>query len=187
MDRRPIRRHAFRGVAWTQRGRYAGAFTLVLSLFLAATAWSIVLSPIFVLFALGGLYRLLRPAKPGWYVELQEDVILVNKLTTNTIRYRDIRNAGFFVYRLRGFTRTLANASNALGRLFGGTSPIFGKFGEVDRERIQLRLRRWRWFYVPFPPFLFPSRGVLLWVEDASGLLAELQARLPGGPSDRST
>jgi len=178
MGRQPIRRYEFRGVAPTQLGRYMSGSSLILSLFLALVVWSVVWSPVFLLFALGGLYGLLRRAKPGWYAELQEDGILVNMLTANKIRYRDIRSAGFFVYHLGEFLRAVANASISLGRLFGGTSPMFGKFGEVDRERIKLEFGRWRWFYVPFPPFLFPSRAVLLWVEDAPGLLTELQKRL---------
>jgi len=186
MDAQPIRRYAFRGVAPTQLGRYASAFSLILSVFLALIVWSVVWSPFFALLGVGGLYGILRPAQPGWYVELQEDGILVNMLTTSKIQYRDIRNADFFVYHLGEFLRAAANASISLGRLFGGTSPMFGKLGEVDRERIKLEFGRWRWFYVPFPPFLFPSRAVLLWVEDASGLLGEVQSRLsqrPSGPS----
>ena len=178
MRRKPIRRYELTGLPRTELGRYSGAFFLILFLSLALIVRSIVWSPIFVLFALGGLYGHLHRAKPGWCVELQEDGILVNMVVACKIPYRDIRSADFFVYRLGESLRTVANASIAFGRLFGGTSPMFGKFGEVDRDSVALRFGRWRWSYAPFPPFLIPSRAVRLRVEDASGLLTELQKRL---------
>jgi hypothetical protein len=186
MDTGPVPRYELTGAPATDLGRYWSAIQLVVSLLLALVVWSIIWSPIFVLIALGSIYGLLHRAKPGWYVELREDGVLVNMLTANRIQYRDIRSADFFVYYLGEPLRAMVNASNSLGRLFGGRSPMFGKKGEVDRARVRLGFRCWRWFYVPFPPFLFPSHGVLLWVDDAPGFLRELQDRIsrdPSGPS----
>lgn len=71
----------------------------------------------------------------------------------------------------------------AFGRLFGGTSPMFDKFGEVDRDSVELRFVRVHWDYFPFPPFLIPTRGARLRVADSSGLLTQLHNRLCHGPS----
>jgi len=181
MDRLPIRRYELTGAPATELGRYWSAIQLVVSVFLALVVWSVVWSPIFVVIALGSVFGLLRRAKPGFFVELQDDGIVVNMLTASKIRYRDIRRADFHVYRYWAFVRTVANASIALGRLFGGTSPMIGRAGEVDRDSVELRFVRLRWNYVPFPPFVIASRGVLMRVEDAPGLLRELRNRLADG------
>jgi hypothetical protein len=58
---------------------------------------------------------------------------------------------------------------------------MIGRAGEVDRDSVELRFVRLRWNYVPFPPFVIASRGVLMRVEDAPGLLRELRNRLADG------
>src|SRR5437870_781205 len=117
-----FRRYEFMVPAPVQLGRYWSAFLVISSLLLAWVAQSLVWSPILALFALGGVYGLLRPAEPGWYVELQDDGIIVNMVTRRKIAYRDISSAGPFVYRHSALVRFLANASIAFGRLFGGQS-----------------------------------------------------------------
>jgi hypothetical protein len=183
MGLQPIRRYELTGAPATELGRYWSAIQLVVSLFLALIVWSIVWSPILVLIAVGSLYGLLRRAKPGFYVELQDDGILVNMAVARKIPYRDIRSAGFYVYRDREFVRTVGNAFIALGRSFGGHLPPIEKFGEVDRDSVELRFVHMLWAYIPFPPFLIPIRAPRLRVEDAPGLLKELHKRLPHDPS----
>ena len=178
MDRLQIRRYELTGAPATDLRRYWSGIQLVVSLFLALVVWSVVWSPIFVLIALASLYGLLRRAKPGWYVELQEDGVLVNMVVAWKVPYRDIRGADFYVYRDREFVRAMGNAFIALGRSFGGHYPPIEKFGEVDRDSVELRFVHMLWAYMPFPPFLIPIRHPRLRVENAPGLLTELQSRL---------
>jgi hypothetical protein len=106
-------------------------------------------------------------------------------LTRRKVRYSDIGSAGFYVYRHNAVVRSLANASIAFGRLFGGQSTYLREAGEIDRNSAELRLGRVLWVYLPFPPFLLPSRSLWLKVENPSKLLAELDGRLPAGTVQR--
>jgi hypothetical protein len=175
------------GAPATDLGRYWSAIQLVVSLFLALVIWSVVWSPIFVLIALGSFYGLLRRAKPGFYVELQDDGTLINMAVTWKIAYRDIRGADFYVYRVREFVRAVGNVIISIGRPFGGHYPPIEKFGEIDHDSVELRFVHVLWAYIPFPPFLIPIRSPRLRVEDAPGLLKELHERLPRGASDPSS
>ena len=181
MDRLPIRRYELTGAPATELGRYWSAIQLVVSVFLALVVWSVVWSPIFVVIALGSVFGLLRRAKPGFFVELHDDGIVVNMAVAWKIPYRDIRSADFYVYRDREFVRAIGNAFIALGRSFGGHYPPIEKFGEVDHDSVELRFVHVLWAYIPFPPFLIPIRHPRLRVEDAPGLLRELRNRLADG------
>jgi hypothetical protein len=186
MDAQPIRRYAFRGVAPTRLGRLWAGFGVVWSPFLAVLLWPSVWSPMWALIGLISLYDLLRRAEPRWYVELQDSAILVKTLGVRKIRYRDIRSAGFYVYRYGTLARVALNADIAFFRLLGQRARAVGTDGEVARDTVELNFGCWRLLCVLFPPFLFPYRALRFRVEDASGLLAELQGRLshsPSGPS----
>jgi len=178
-------RYNFMVPAPVQLGRYWSAFLLISSLLLAWVAQSIVWSPILVLFAIGGVFGLLHPAEAGWYVEVRDDGIVVNMLTRRKIAYRDISIAGPYVYRHNALVRSLANASIAFGRLFGGQSTYIRAAGEVDEGSAELRFTHVLWAYIPFPPFLLPSSSLWLKVDNPSGLLAELDGRLPHGTVER--
>ena len=178
MARQP-HRYEFMVPAPVQLGRYWSAFLVGSSMMLALLVHSVIWSPILVLFATGGVFGLLRPAEPGWYVELRDDGVIVNMLTRRKIAYSDISTAGFYVYRHNAVVRSLANASIAFGRLFGGQSTYLRRAGEIDRDSAELRFGRVLWVYLPFPPFLLPSRSLWLKVENPSRLLSELDGRLP--------
>src|SRR4030042_5425843 len=86
MDRLPIRRYELTGAPATELGRYWSAIQLVVSVVLALVVWSVVWSPIFVVIALGSVFGLLRRAKPGFFVELHDDGIVVNMADRKSTR-----------------------------------------------------------------------------------------------------
>jgi hypothetical protein len=106
-------------------------------------------------------------------------------VTRRKIAYRDISSADPFVYRHNALVRFLANASIAFGRLFGGQSTYIRTAGEVDEGSAELHFTHVLWAYIPFPPFLLPNRFLWLKLDNPSGLLAELDRRLPSGTVER--
>jgi len=171
-------RFYFSGVRVGNFGRSWSALLVIGSVFLAAFVRSLIWSPIFILFALGGAYGLIRPAEPGWYVEVQAAHLLVNMLSSRKIAYKDIRSADFAVYRHAAPIRAMANLAIVFGRLFGGQSPTIKEYGEIDEGVVELKLVRTLWIYIPFPPFLIPTRSAWLRVDDAAALRSEVGRKL---------
>jgi len=172
-------RYYFAGIAVTPLNRYWSAFLIVLNVFLMALVRTVYAYVIFGLFALGGLYGLTRPAKPGFFVELWRERLLINALTSHSVACRDIASADLYVHKNGAAVRRILNFSVWLSRLFGGQERYVGEPGEVDEDTVEVKFAKTLWMYMPFPPFILPRRSWRLRVEDAASLRDEINRRLP--------
>ena len=158
--------------------RFWGVLLLVSSLVAIAILRTPVAVVIFGMSTLGALYGLLRPAKPGFFVDLATEHLTINVMTVVKIPYEDIASADFYRYRDGKFVRALQNLAIGLSRIVGGQFPYVGQPGEVDKGVVELKFNGWKWLYFPVPPFLIPRKSWLLRVDDAASLRSQIRQRL---------
>ncbi len=141
---------------------------------------------IFGISALIGAYGIVRPARPGFFVELDVDHLIINVLAPVKIPYDDIASADFYRHKEGEFVRALQNFAIALSRPFGGQFPYVGKPGEVDSRVVELKFKGWKWLHFVFPPLRLPRRSWLLAIgDDALSLRSDLLERLSQRRPDR--
>lgn len=176
--REPLR-YYFAGVGIGLHGRYLSAILVAASLMMMVAVPTTITFVSFGIFALGGVYGLLRPSHPGYFVEVRDKCLLVNAPWGREFSYQDIASANFYYYQKGDIIRAVLNFSISFNRFFGGQQRPYGKPGQVDEEVIHLKFARWLLIYFPLPPFLIPVRSVMLRVDDAGSLRREINRRLP--------
>jgi hypothetical protein len=151
---------------------------IVISLLVAILSghWLVyILSSVFILI---GLFSLFRPARPGLFVELQDDRLVINVLTRTKISYYDIESVSHPASNFGELRRRLENAAVAWNRFFGGGFQKFPGRGEAIMHSARLELRTRIWAVRPIPPFIVSRRSWILNLEDADNFIAELTAHL---------
>lgn len=139
--------------------------------------------------ALIGLYALFRDRekRPGSFVELQEDYLLLNLLTEVKIPYGNIATAENPKFTQGPIGQWVGNAVVAWNHLFGGDFPRVGAKGEVNTSVLVIRLKKYTWSFIPFPPFMVPKRRWRLMIDGAESLRAELLEKLANNSSTSDT
>ena len=173
----PYDRYYFIGARVTGANRYWSAFLVASNLVLIAVFRTPPAFAMFGIFALGGVYGLLRPAQAGLFVELRDEELIVNVLTRRVVRYEELDSAHFLRYKERDFFQGILGAANMLGRFFGGSAPKM-KPGEVDENIVLVDYKRPRWVYFPLPPFIWYHKSLYLRVERAKSLMAAINVHI---------
>ena len=164
------------------RGKLRAIFIIVSSLFWLALVDALVVRAVSAVWLLAGAWLFLRPARedPGFYVEIEDQHVVINALWRRRIPYTIISKAEFRRYNSGDLGRIFATTAIFVGRLFGSTSQPLGSKGETDPETVQLTFDRLHWMLVAIPPFILPKREWFLPVTEPDRLITEVNARLPG-------
>jgi hypothetical protein len=178
VEREYSRYYALGGGHGTSSAQLRGILLIGLSV-AAAALWRtpIVMVPAAIL-AVVGVAQLVRPARPGVYVEVREKELVLNVLFPIRIPFENIQTVSHPPYRDGAVMRLLVNCAVALNRLTGGDLPWWGRKGEIDRSSVEVRFKKRMWVFVPIPPFYWPRAFWYLTVENAPLLKDELEGGL---------
>ena len=177
-DRDQSQRFAFLGYPPPLPTRAGAAALLGLAVFVQILLDSTIGIVIAVMVAVPAVFMLVRPARPGFYIEVSDQHLVVNVLIRNRIEFRDISSVGSHTPRYSRLWMNVENASIGFGRLFGGSLPYKSAPGEPDDRSVEVRLRKRVLIFMPFPPFIWPKTSWLFRVEDAPRLRALIQSKL---------
>jgi hypothetical protein len=121
-----------------------------------------------------GVLALLRPGRPGLYVELLDEHLNINLLFRTRVRYDNISSADHPIMKHGILMRIAYNCAVAINRIAGGDYPWAPNKGEADTTTVEVKFRRAIWT----PLLLFPRKSWRLTVENAESLRSELVERL---------
>jgi hypothetical protein len=130
------------------------------------------------IFAIVGLVSLLRPGRPGLYVELRDDSLIVKLLVATRVPFSSIARVEHPIATHGTLMRAITNGAVAMNRIAGGDYPWARPRGEMDTTTCRLLFRKVVWVPVVIPPLFIPRRSWSLTVEDAESLKAEIEKRI---------
>jgi hypothetical protein len=139
---------------------------LFVLLFLLYRTWGLI---IFMPVGLFGVYNLIRPIGDRWYVELDQNHLVIHVFGRTRIDYNNIESATQIIPT--GVSRSFQSAAIVWSRLWGG-SPA-----KNPDSRVKLRLKRAVW-WSPILPLRIPRRTVSISVESPEEFAADVNARI---------